>query len=107
VRYLLAIFLPPAAVLSCGKTVPSIVNLFLFALAWGFFFAAVGVFSIPFGAIAAFVLIPPGVLFWCIAVLHAWVVVGDRALDERLRELELKEARSGSPGHTSPQRPPA
>jgi len=86
-RYLFAVFVPPLAILSCGKSIAFIVNLIVFALAWAFFFAAVGLMGIPFGVIVAILVAPLGVAFWLLSVFHAMFVVANYADDRRQREL--------------------
>lgn len=53
---LLAIFLPPLAVLLCGKPIQALIN-----------------FCLMF-------------LFWIPAVVHAWGVVSDRKADKRMKK---------------------
>jgi hypothetical protein len=85
-RYLIALFFPPLAVLTCGRPISLIFNLFFFALAWGFLFAAVGLFSVPFGVVLAIFVAPLGVAFWVLAVLQALFVVSNYASDLKERE---------------------
>ena len=94
-RYLVALFLPPLAILSCGKPISSVFNLIFFALAWAFLFAVVGLFSIPFGFIAGFLIVPLGVAFWILAVVHAHLVVMDYTRERQGRELLETMERSG------------
>jgi hypothetical protein len=93
-RFLFAFFVPPLAILSCGKIISFVFNLIAFVLAWAFFFAAVGLFVIPFGVIAAFLLIPLGAVFWILSVVHAMFAVADYENGRRHRELlvQLRES---------------
>jgi uncharacterized membrane protein YqaE (UPF0057 family) len=63
--YLVALILPPLALLLYGKVFQAIFNLLLYALAWVAFFA-----TLLFGGSAGFVL-------WLIAALHALFVIND------------------------------
>ena len=63
--YLVALILPPLALLLYGKVFQAIFNLLLYALAWVAFFA-----TLLFGGSAGFVL-------WLIAALHAIFVIND------------------------------
>lgn len=63
--YLVALILPPLALLLYGKVFQAIFNLLLYVLAWVTFFA-----TLLFGGSAGFVL-------WLIAALHAIFVVND------------------------------
>jgi uncharacterized membrane protein YqaE (UPF0057 family) len=68
-RYLLAIILPPAAVLLCGKPVQFILNVILTLLLW-----------IP-------------------GVIHAILVVNSHLADNRTKRLEKTIRESASPGN--------
>lgn len=63
-RYLIAILLPPVAVLTCGRPFLAILNLFL------------------------------TLLFWVPGVIHAILVVNDHLEDERAREIIAATATS-------------
>lgn len=96
-RYLLALFAPPLALLSCGMVFSFVFNLIFFAIAWAFLFAAVGLFSIPLGFVAAFFLLPLAVIFWFISVFHAILAVGNYAEERRDREMLITVERTGRP----------
>jgi uncharacterized membrane protein YqaE (UPF0057 family) len=57
VRFILAIFLPPLAVLMCGKPFQAVANIFL------------------------------TLAFWVPGVIHALLVVNNRLADQRVKEL--------------------
>ncbi|WP_374655779.1 hypothetical protein [Dongia sp.] len=63
--YLVALILPPLALLFYGKIFQAIINLAIYSLAWIVF-----IFSLFLGG-------SPGFVLWLIAALHAILVVND------------------------------
>ena len=68
--YLIAIFVPPLALLLSGRLIAALLNLGLY------FLAIIGM--IPF---------LPGLLFWGLAVLHAVLVINNARSEQRNRDL--------------------
>ncbi len=68
--YLIAIFVPPLALLLSGRLVAALLNL-------GLYFLAI------IGAITFL----PGLLFWGLAVLHAVLVINNARSERRNRDL--------------------
>jgi len=73
--YLVALILPPLALLLYGKIFQAIFNLLIYALAWVVF-----VFSLFLGG-------SPGFVLWLIAALHAILVVNDARKNARAAAL--------------------
>jgi hypothetical protein len=69
--YLVALILPPLALLLYGKVFQAIFNLVIYLLAWVVF-----VFSLFLGG-------SPGFVLWLIAALHAVLVVNEAKKDAR------------------------
>lgn len=69
--YLVALILPPLALLLYGKVFQAIFNLVIYLLAWVVF-----VFSLFLGG-------SPGFVLWLIAALHAILVVNEAKKDAR------------------------
>ncbi|MDY0871092.1 hypothetical protein [Dongia rigui] len=69
--YLVALVLPPLALLLYGKVFQAIINLVIYILAWVVF-----VFSLFLGG-------SPGFVLWLIAALHAILVVNDAKKNAR------------------------
>ena len=69
--YLVALVLPPLALLIYGKVFQAIINLVIYALAWVVF-----IFSLFLGGSLGFVL-------WLIAALHAILAVNDAKKNAR------------------------
>jgi uncharacterized membrane protein YqaE (UPF0057 family) len=67
-KYILAIFLPPMAVLMCGRPGAAVVNFFL------------------------------TLLFWIPGIIHAWVTIGGHHADQRTDRLVATMARGGHAG---------
>jgi uncharacterized membrane protein len=73
--YLVALILPPLALLLYGKIFQAIFNLLLYVLAWVVF-----IFSLFLGG-------SPGFVLWLIAAAHAILVVNNAKKEARLEEL--------------------
>lgn len=73
--YLVALVLPPLALLLYGKIFQAIFNLALYVLAWVVF-----IFSLFLGG-------SPGFVIWLIAAAHAILVVNNAKKEARLEEL--------------------
>lgn len=73
--YLVALVLPPLALLLYGKIFQAIFNLILYVLAWVMFFA-----GLLFGG-------SPGFVIWLIAAAHAILVINNAKKDARLESL--------------------
>lgn len=71
--YLLALLLPPLALLIYGKIFQAIFNLILYVLAWVVF-----VFSLVLGG-------SPGFVLWLICALHAILAINAAKKDARAR----------------------
>ncbi|MBL8709106.1 MAG: hypothetical protein JNL25_07940 [Rhodospirillaceae bacterium] len=69
--YLLALLLPPLALLLYGKVFQAIFNLLLYVLAWVVF-----IFSLFLGG-------SPGFVIWLVAALHAILVINNAKKDAR------------------------
>jgi hypothetical protein len=69
--YLLAFFLPPAALLFAGKPVQAIFSFCIYTLAW----------------ITVFLFFIPGFFFWGIAVVHAVLVINSKRADQRTEKI--------------------
>ncbi len=70
--YLLALLLPPLALLLYGKVFQAIFNLLLYILAWVVFI----IFSLFLGG-------SPGFVIWLVAALHAILVINNAKKDAR------------------------
>jgi len=75
--YLVAILLPPVALLICGKIFQAIFNLLIWLLA---------IITIPF-AILPVITLGLSMLIWGVAVLHAILAVNSAKQDQRAREV--------------------
>lgn len=73
--YLVALVLPPLALLLYGKIFQAIFNLILYVLAWVVF-----VFSLFLGG-------SPGFVIWLIAAAHAILVINNAKKDARVESL--------------------
>lgn len=73
--YLVALVLPPLALLLYGKIFQAIFNLLLYVLAWVVF-----IFSLFLGG-------SPGLVIWLIAAAHAILVVNNAKKDARLEAM--------------------
>ena len=80
--YLVALVLPPLALLIYGKVFQAIFNLLIYVLAWVVFF-----FSLFLGG-------SPGFVLWLIAALHAILAVNDAKKNARAASI-LSGARRG------------
>lgn len=69
--YLVALVLPPLALLLYGKIFQAIINLVIYVLAWVVF-----IFSLFLGG-------SPGFVLWLIAALHAILAVNDAKKNAR------------------------
>jgi hypothetical protein len=69
--YLVALVLPPLALLLYGKVFQAIINFVIYALAWVVF-----VFSLFLGG-------SPGFVLWLIAALHAILAINDAKKNAR------------------------
>lgn len=75
--YLLAIFLPPLALLVCGKIFQAIFNLLIWLLA---------IITLPF-AILPVITTGLSMLIWGVAVVHAVLAVNSAKQDARAKEV--------------------
>ena len=73
--YLIALILPPLALLLYGKIFQAIFNLLIYVLAWVVF-----VFSLFLGG-------SPGFVLWLIAALHAILAINDAKKNARATAL--------------------
>lgn len=73
--YLVALLLPPLALLLYGKIFQAIFNLLIYVLAWVVF-----IFSLFLGG-------SPGFVLWLIAALHAIFVINNAKKDARTASL--------------------
>lgn len=73
--YLVALILPPLALLLSGKIFQAIFNLLIYVLAWVVF-----IFSLFLGG-------SPGFVLWLIAALHAIFVINNAKKDARMASL--------------------
>lgn len=73
--YLVALILPPLALLLYGKIFQAIFNLLLYVLAWVVF-----VFSLFLGG-------SPGFVIWLIAAAHAILVINNEKKQKQMEEL--------------------
>lgn len=73
--YLVALVLPPLALLLYGKIFQAIFNLLIYVLAWVVF-----VFSLFLGG-------SPGFVLWLVAALHAILVINNVKKDARMASL--------------------
>lgn len=95
-RYIAAFLLPPFAVAICWRTMASLVNLFVYILAW--------LLVLVFGL---------GFIFYMIAAIHACLVVSQFYADRRAEELKTIIVAAQSAVSTaltpapSPPEPPA
>ncbi len=81
--YLVALILPPLALLLYGKVFQAIFNLLLYVLAWVVF-----IFSLFLGG-------SPGFVLWLIAALHAILVINDAKKSARVSAMLGEAVRSG------------
>jgi hypothetical protein len=74
-RYLLALVMPPLAILICGRPISALLNLawIIVGFLWVYAFSIFGLIAIPFAFLGA--------------VVHAVLVVSRTSADERQREL--------------------
>lgn len=73
--YLVALVLPPLALLLYGKIFQAIFNLLIYVLAWVVF-----IFSLFLGG-------SPGFVLWLVAALHAILVINNVKKDARIASL--------------------
>jgi hypothetical protein len=73
--YLVALILPPLALLLSGKIFQAVFNLLIYVLAWVVF-----IFSLFLGG-------SPGFVLWLIAALHAVFVINNAKKDARMASL--------------------
>jgi len=73
--YLVALILPPLALLLYGKIFQAIFNLLIYVLAWVVF-----IFSLFLGG-------SPGFVLWLVAALHAILVINNVKKDARMATL--------------------
>lgn len=78
-RYLLAFFLPPLALLACGRLVAFVLNATAYAFAW---------ITLPLGF---------GFFFWLGCAVHACLDVSRYYADRRARELQTALAAAMAP----------
>ena len=69
--YLIALFVPPLAVLLTGKPFQALFSFVLWVLAW------VGVIFF----------VVPGVILWLMTVAHAFKLISDQKADRRTRDI--------------------
>ena len=81
--YVLALILPPVALLVIGKVFQGIFNLILFVIAGVLWFLSLG--------FASFITFP----LWIVCIVHALFVVDNHRTDNRLREI-ARDAAAGS-----------
>jgi hypothetical protein len=84
-RYLLALILPPVAILSCGKPVSFLLNGIVYAFAWVFLVSGMFLAVVPFFGLGTLVPLPLAGLLWVLSALHGVLVVTAHVNEQRLR----------------------
>lgn len=69
--YLLALFLPPLALLFAGKPFQAIISLIIYIFSW----------------LGLFLFFVPGLLLWFVAVVHAVLVINNTRADRRTEKI--------------------
>lgn len=74
-RYFLAIFCSPLAILLAGRPIAAILNAFLYLAAFvGWLLGGL-----------------PGLLLWGLGVLHAWMVISGAKADRRIERAQSRQ----------------
>jgi hypothetical protein len=84
-RYLLALILPPVAILSCGKPVSFLLNGIVYAFAWAFLVTGMFLPVVPFFGLGTLVPLPLAAVLWVLSALHGVLVVTAHVNEQRQR----------------------
>ena len=75
--YVLALFVPPLALLLAGKPVPAVLSLVIYVCSW----------------VALFLAASLGMILWLVAMVHAIIVINARNAEQRVQRIHAAQNR--------------